>query len=79
LKIAERFTRIDAGTIEYKFTIDDPTTWTKPWSAIVPLSHIEGPMFEYACNEGNNGIVNILAGARATERASAKDQQKASN
>jgi len=79
LKITERFTRIDAGTIEYKFTIDDPTTWTKPWSAIVPLSHIDGPMFEYACNEGNNGIVNILAGARATEKASAKEPQKASN
>ena len=71
LKITERFTRTDAGTIEYKFTIDDPKTWTKPWSAIVPLSHIDGPMFEYACAEGNNGIVNILAGARATEKAAA--------
>lgn len=79
LKITERFTRTNAGTIEYKFTIDDPTTWTKPWSAIVPLSHIDGPMFEYACAEGNNGIVNILAGARATERAAAKDPQKTSN
>ena len=79
LKITERFTRINAGTIEYKFTIDDPSTWTKPWSAIVPLSHIEGPMFEYACAEGNNGIVNILAGARATEKAAGKDPQKASN
>jgi hypothetical protein len=79
LKITERFTRIDARAIEYKFTIDDPATWTKPWSAIVPLSHIDGPMFEYACNEGNNGIVNILAGARATEKAAAKDAQKVSN
>ncbi len=79
LKITEHFTRIDAGTIEYKFTIDDPTTWTKPWSAIVPLSGIEGPMFEYACNEGNNGIVNILAGARAAEKASAKGPEKDPN
>jgi hypothetical protein len=79
LKITERFTRIDARTIEYKFSIDDPATWTKPWSAIVPLSHSDGPMFEYACAEGNNGIVNILAGARATEKAAAKDLQKASN
>jgi hypothetical protein len=79
LKITERFTRIDAGTIEYKFTIDDPTTWTKPWSAIVPLSQIEGPMFEYACNEGNNGIVNILAGARAAEKASARGPEKDPN
>src|SRR5579864_3442885 len=79
LKITERFRRLNASTIEYKFTIDDPATWTKPWSAIVPLSHIDGPMFEYACGEGNNGIVNILAGARATEKASAKDPQKVSN
>jgi hypothetical protein len=79
LKITERFTRLDARTIEYKFTIDDPTTWTKPWSAIVPLSHIDGPMFEYACGEGNNGIVNILAGARAGEKAAARGLQKDSN
>jgi hypothetical protein len=79
LKITERFTRVDAHTIEYKFTIDDPSTWTKPWSAIVPLSHIDGPMFEYACGEGNNGIVNILAGARASEKAAAKGPQKNSN
>jgi hypothetical protein len=74
LKITERFTRIDKDTIEYKFTIDDPATWTKPWSAIVPLSSIEGPMFEYACNEGNNGLVNIMEGARVAEKAA---QQKA--
>ncbi len=79
LKITERFTRISAKTIEYKFTVDDPTTWTKPWSAIVPLSHIDGPMFEYACAEGNNGIVNILAGARAAEKTAAKGIQKDSN
>jgi hypothetical protein len=80
LKITERFTRLDAKTIEYKFTIDDPTTWTKPWSAIVPLSHIDGPMFEYACGEGNNGIVNILAGARAGEKATtSRGLQKDSN
>jgi hypothetical protein len=79
LRITERFTRIDAATIEYKFTIDDPTTWTKPWSAIVPLSHVEGPMFEYACSEGNNGIVNILAGARAAEKAATGGPRKDSN
>jgi hypothetical protein len=79
LKITERFTRLDARTIDYKFTIDDPATWTKPWSAIVPLSHIDGPMFEYACGEGNNGIVNILAGARAVEKGAARGPQKNSN
>jgi hypothetical protein len=80
LKITEYFTRTDQNSIEYKFTIDDPTTWTKPWSAIVPLSHIDGPMFEYACSEGNNGIVNMLAGARAAEKAAATaDAKKSSN
>jgi hypothetical protein len=74
-KVAERFTRIDKDTIEYKFTIDDPTTWTKPWSAIVPLSHVNGPLFEYDCSENNNDAVNILAGARAAEKA-AEDKAK---
>ena len=78
LKITERFTRTDADTIEYKFTVDDPTTWTKPWSAIVPLSQVEGPMFEYACHEGNNGLVIILEGARKDEKAAAEALKKAS-
>jgi hypothetical protein len=76
LKITEYFTRTDQNSIEYKFTINDPTTWTKPWSAIIPLSHIEGPMFEYACSEGNNGIVNMLAGARAAEKSAAATDAK---
>ena len=74
LKITERFTRIDKDTIEYKFTVDDPTTWTKPWSAIIPMSPVKGPIFEYACSEDNNDAVNILAGARAAEKAA---QEKA--
>lgn len=76
LRITERFARLDAETIEYKFTIDDPTTWTKPWSAIVPMTHVEGPMFEYACHEGNNGAINILEGARAQEKAAAEGAKK---
>jgi hypothetical protein len=72
LKITEYFTRTDQNTIEYKFTIDDPSTWTKPWSAIVPLSHMDGPIFEYDCTENNNDAVNILAGARASEKAAAE-------
>ena len=78
LRITERFTRTDAATIEYKFTIDDPTTWTKPWTAIVPMSNVQGPMFEYACHEGNNGAVNILEGARAQDKAAADAQKKGS-
>ena len=68
-KITEYFKRIDAKTIEYKFTVDDPSTWTKPWSAIIPMSASTGPMFEYDCSENNNDAVNILAGARAFEKA----------
>lgn len=71
LKITEYFTRTDQNTIEYKFTVEDPNTWTRPWSAIVPLGSMKGPMFEYACTEGNNDIVNILAGARAADKAKA--------
>jgi hypothetical protein len=75
LKITERFTRVSAETIEYKFTIDDPSTWTKPWSAIVPLSAEKGPLFEFACTEDDYDAVNILAGARALEKKAAKQQE----
>lgn len=76
LKITERFKRVDKETIEYSFTVDDPSTWTKPWTAIVPLSSVPGPMFEYACSEDNNDAVNIMAGARKAE-AAAKEKAKA--
>ena len=66
-RMTERFTRIDETTIEYRYTIDDPSTWTRPWTAVLPLSRIDGPMFEYACHEGNNGLVNMLEGSRAQE------------
>ena len=78
LKITEYFTRTEQNTIEYKFTADDPATWTKPWSAIVPLSHMDGPIFEYACSENNNDAVNILAGARAAEKEAAEKAKGAS-
>ena len=68
LKITERFTRTSADTVEYKFTIDDPATWTKPWSVILPLSAEKGPMFEFACSEDDYDAVNILAGARAAAK-----------
>jgi len=77
LKITERFKRVAADQIEYSFTIDDPFTWTKPWTAIVPLQATKGPFFEYACSESNMDVVNIMAGARATERV-AEEKAKAS-
>jgi len=71
-KITEYFRRIDAETIEYKFTIDDPSTWTRPWSTIIPMNASTGPLFEYDCSENNNDAVNILAGARASEKKAAE-------
>ena len=72
LKLTERFTRIDENTIRYQFTVDDPATWTRPWSAEVPWAKTIGPLFEHACHEGNYGLSNILAGARAEEKRAAE-------
>jgi len=77
LKITERFKRVAADQIEYSFTIDDPSTWTKPWTAIVPLHAIKGPLFEYACSESNMDVVNIMAGARASEKSAVEKAKSA--
>jgi hypothetical protein len=77
LKLTERFTRIDENTIRYQFTVDDPATWTRPWSAEVPWAKTVGPLFEHACHEGNYGLGNILAGARAEENRAAETAAKA--
>ena len=71
LHVVERFTRIAPGILDYEFTVTDPNTWTRPWQGSLPMSRIEGPMFEYACHEGNYGLMNILAGSRAEEAAAA--------
>jgi hypothetical protein len=71
LRIVERFRRIDADTIDHRFTVEDPTTFTKPFTIAVPMTSIEGPIFEYACHEGNYGMVGILRGARAEEQEGA--------
>jgi hypothetical protein len=68
LHVVERFTRTDPDTVLYQFTVDDPTTWAKAWSAEVPMTKIDGPIFEYACHEGNYGMPNNLSGARAEEK-----------
>jgi hypothetical protein len=69
-KITERFSRVDATTLNYEFTIDDPKTWTKPWTAVVPWNKIDPAeqMYEYACHEDNYDIVHFLSGARDRER-----------
>jgi hypothetical protein len=60
LHVVERFTRVDADTIHYEFTVNDPNTWTRPWSAEVPMVKTDGRLFEYACHEGNHDIRHIL-------------------
>jgi hypothetical protein len=71
LHVIERFTRTGPESLKYEITIDDPGTWTQPWSLMIPLKHSPNPIFEYACHEGNSGLVGILAGARAEEKAAA--------
>ena len=72
LKITERFTRVDADTIEYKATIDDPKTYTRPFTLEFPWRRDSRyGMFEYACHEGNHSLFNILSGARADDREAA--------
>jgi hypothetical protein len=68
MRIVERITRVDASTLQYQATVDDPATWTRPWTIMLPLkSHPEYGMFEYACHEGNYAMKHILSGARADE------------
>jgi hypothetical protein len=69
LHVVERFTRQADDRILYQFTVDDPSTWTTSWSGEVPMTKIDGPIFEYACHEGNYGMKNNLSGARAGEKA----------
>ena len=78
LHVVERFTRVDADTILYEFTVDDPTSWTQPWSAEFPLMKTEGPLYEYACHEGNHDLANILGIARNLEKAAAEAAKKGS-
>lgn len=77
LKVIERFTRVDQDTILYKFTIDDPTTFTKQWSGEVPFKASSERIYEYACHEGNYALSNVLSGERAQEklRAEAKKEK----
>ena len=70
MKLVERFTLVDADTLSYEFTVNDPATWTSPWTAEVPMKRNDLPMFEYACHEGNYSMDAMLAGARAEERKS---------
>jgi hypothetical protein len=68
LHIVERFTRVSPGRIDYEVVVNDPTTWTRPWTAMIPLKLTQEEIYEFACHEGNEGMVGILAGARAQDK-----------
>jgi hypothetical protein len=70
--LIERFTRTDGNTLLYEFTVDDPTMWTKPWRAVIPMSKSEDPIYEYACHEANYALSGILSGARMRDAEAAK-------
>jgi len=78
LHLTERFTRTGPNALLYEFTMDDPTTWTRPWTAAVPTVKSDSPVYEYACHEGNSGLEGVLAGARAEEKAAEEAEKKPS-
>lgn len=76
LHLIERFSRTAADTLTYQFTVEDPTTWAKSWTAEVPWTKTNGPVYEWACHEGNSMISTILRGARVNEAEAAKKSGK---
>jgi hypothetical protein len=74
MRVTERFTRVDDETIDYQFTVDDETMWTRPWSAELPMKKTIGPLFEHACHEGNYGLTNTLVAARLEEKLAAEEE-----
>ena len=72
LHLVERYTRVDSDTLNYEVTVTDPSTWTQPWTVLIPLKRSADAVFEYACHEGNYGMEGILSGHRAQERTGAK-------
>jgi hypothetical protein len=70
MRLVERFTRTGDRTIDYEFTVSDPETWTRPWTAKLPWNRIDGLIYEYACHEGNYSMENMLSAARAAEAKS---------
>ena len=75
LKLIERFTRTGPDMITYEFTVSDPTAFTRPWSAQIPMKRTDEPIFEYACHEGNYALTGVLAGARADEKRNEKGER----
>ena len=76
MRVTERFTRVSDDVIEYRFTVDDPGTWDRPWTAENLMQRTRGPLFEFACHEGNYGLYNTLVGARREERLAAEEAER---
>jgi hypothetical protein len=76
MKLTERFVRVAKDQINYRFTVDDPAVFARPWTAEQVLQQTEGPIFEHACHEGNYGVANTLAGARLEEKTAAEKGSK---
>ena len=74
MHVVERFTRVAPDVLLYEFTVDNPAAFTRPYTGIIPMTAIKGPIYEYACNEGNYGMMDILRGARREEK---KREEKA--
>ena len=69
MHLVERFSRVDEDTLHYEFTVSDPASLTRPWTAQIPMTKSDEPIYEYACHEGNYGMEGTLSGARAIEKA----------
>ena len=76
LRLTERLTRVSAEVLNYEFTVNDPTMWTKAWTAMIPLRHKDELIYEYACHEANHAIPNMLSGHRYQEREEAATATK---
>jgi len=76
IEIVERFTRRDLDTIDYRFTVEDPSMFTTPWTGSIPMTTFEGPIYEYACHEGNYAMEGMLQGARVEEQAAEAVKEK---
>ena len=75
LRLVERFTRTAEDAIDYQFTVTDPTVYAQPWTASIPMTRFDGPIYEYACHEGNYGLGGILRGARMDEKLAAEEKK----
>jgi hypothetical protein len=75
MHLVERFTRVDADTLRYEFTVEDPATWTRAWSASIPMTRSDELIYEYACHESNYGLEGVLKGARYEDQQKTKTQK----